>query len=293
MKYQNLIGQIDSDINTNGNRGITGAKLNSVLNEMVSVLGDGFRIAGEVYPYSEAPTDTDNGLCYIAKTAGTYTNFGNVMVRDFEFAIIYYDSDNEYWNTMGWERKDFGLVIVDRSTAAKFGENEMKEIRKDVAFIIRSGLDGADDGLARLFVKDMEGFSGYWFYSAPVMKSDLAGDLILSQGYINVDAEPSEDETYHYTVGKSEYNLPIKENVEYALSLKQNTLTFDTTPTAGSTNPVTSGGIKLAIDAVPRGITDYDGLDNRPQIGGVTLTGNKTAEQLGLATINDITWEEN
>lgn len=34
-----------------------------------------------------------------------------------------------------------------------------------------------------------------------------------------------------------------------ALNAKQNTLTFDTTPTAGSTNPVTSGGIKVAVDA--------------------------------------------
>lgn len=34
-----------------------------------------------------------------------------------------------------------------------------------------------------------------------------------------------------------------------ALAAKQSILTFDTTPTAGSTNPVTSGGIKTAVDA--------------------------------------------
>ena len=33
-----------------------------------------------------------------------------------------------------------------------------------------------------------------------------------------------------------------------ALADKQNALTFDSTPTAGSTNPVTSGGVKEAID---------------------------------------------
>lgn len=33
-----------------------------------------------------------------------------------------------------------------------------------------------------------------------------------------------------------------------ALAGKQNTLTFDTTPTTGSTNPVTSGGIATAIE---------------------------------------------
>lgn len=44
---------------------------------------------------------------------------------------------------------------------------------------------------------------------------------------------------------------PVTSNAVYdALALKQNTLTFDTTPTSGSTNPVTSGGIYQAISNV-------------------------------------------
>ena len=38
------------------------------------------------------------------------------------------------------------------------------------------------------------------------------------------------------------------EDVTEALAEKQNTLTFDSTPTANSTNPVTSGGVKTALD---------------------------------------------
>lgn len=38
--------------------------------------------------------------------------------------------------------------------------------------------------------------------------------------------------------------------IKAALKGKQDTLTFDNTPTAGSSNPVTSDGIKMAIDAV-------------------------------------------
>lgn len=38
------------------------------------------------------------------------------------------------------------------------------------------------------------------------------------------------------------------EDVNDALAGKQNVLTFDSTPTADSTNPVTSGGVKAAID---------------------------------------------
>lgn len=39
-------------------------------------------------------------------------------------------------------------------------------------------------------------------------------------------------------------------------------------------------------------INNYNELNDKPQIGGVTLQGDKNAEQLGLATINDISWEE-
>lgn len=38
-------------------------------------------------------------------------------------------------------------------------------------------------------------------------------------------------------------------NIKNKLAGKQDKLTFDSTPTAGSTNPVTSGGVKSALDA--------------------------------------------
>lgn len=47
------------------------------------------------------------------------------------------------------------------------------------------------------------------------------------------------------------------EDVTEALAGKQNVLTFDSTPTSGSTNPVTSGGVKEAIDEhIPAAIED-------------------------------------
>ena len=42
----------------------------------------------------------------------------------------------------------------------------------------------------------------------------------------------------------------IKANIEALGTGKQDALTFDTTPTASSANPVTSGGVKTALDAV-------------------------------------------
>ena len=63
-------------------------------------------------------------------------------------------------------------------------------------------------------------------------------------------------------------DLPTATELATQLAAKQNALTFDTTPTEGSTNPVTSDGIKAAIDtekaralAAEQGLQDdYDEL---------------------------------
>lgn len=50
------------------------------------------------------------------------------------------------------------------------------------------------------------------------------------------------------------YKVPLEEFTDP----QQTELTFDTTPTAGSTNPVTSGGIKTALDAKQNAFTIID-----------------------------------
>ena len=75
-------------------------------------------------------------------------------------------------------------------------------------------------------------------------------------------------------------NNPVTSGgVKAALDAKQNTLTFDNTPTAGSTNPVTSGGIKTYVD----GSYTIAGKKN-----GTTLGDRATAEgQSTTASGND------
>lgn len=57
----------------------------------------------------------------------------------------------------------------------------------------------------------------------------------------------------------SDLNKPISTATQAALDGKQNTLTFDSTPTAGSSNPVTSAGIKSAIDSAVSSVYKYKG----------------------------------
>ena len=66
---------------------------------------------------------------------------------------------------------------------------------------------------------------------------------------------------------------------------KQNKLTFDDAPVAGSDNPVKSGGIHDALTSK----MDYNELENRPRINSVELINNVTFPDLGMESIeNDI-----
>ncbi len=50
-------------------------------------------------------------------------------------------------------------------------------------------------------------------------------------------------------------------NIKAALRGKQDALTFDAAPTADSANPVTSGGVKDALDALAQQIPSYEDGD--------------------------------
>lgn len=75
-------------------------------------------------------------------------------------------------------------------------------------------------------------------------------------GKLVVDAVPTAGST----------NPVSSQGVKAALDAKQNTLTFDQTPTAGSQNPVTSGGVKSALDNVETALSNDSAFS--------TLTGN-------------------
>ena len=77
-------------------------------------------------------------------------------------------------------------------------------------------------------------------YTAAMVGADVQGAAQTVQGNLNTHAENS---VKHITAAE-----------RTAWNGKQNALTFDTTPTEGSTNPVTSGGVKAALDDLPQPI---------------------------------------
>lgn len=72
----------------------------------------------------------------------------------------------------------------------------------------------------------------------------------------------------------SDADKPISTAQQTALDAKQDKLTFDTTPTTGSTNPVTSSGIKAAIEAAAPDLTDY--LTKAGAAGTLSVSMNET-----------------
>lgn len=66
------------------------------------------------------------------------------------------------------------------------------------------------------------------------------------------------DNTNYYKLPLSEIEESVDNQISSAVQNLQTKLTFDTTPTADSTNPVTSGGIKTALDAKQNAFTIVD-----------------------------------
>ena len=114
--YNNLKTAIDANIKQNGNQEITGPILNSVLNQMVNILGTGYQFAGvATLDPATNPGTPDAKVFYIANGKGTYTYFGGLEVTEDEVVILYWDS--------AWHKVATGIA----------SQAKLSELEKDVA----------------------------------------------------------------------------------------------------------------------------------------------------------------
>lgn len=88
--YNNLKTTIDASIKQNSNQEITGSVLNSVLNQMVTILGTGYQFAG-VAVLDTDPGTPDAKVFYIANGKGKYEKFGGLEVTEDEVVVLCYD----------------------------------------------------------------------------------------------------------------------------------------------------------------------------------------------------------
>lgn len=107
--YSVLKSAIEAVIKTNGNNEITGALLQQSLISMITSLGAHYDFVDVATP-STNPGTPDQNVMYFTATAGTYTNFGGIVVNEGEFCAL-------CWNG-SWIKKTTGAA-----SAKVLGEN--------------------------------------------------------------------------------------------------------------------------------------------------------------------------
>lgn len=118
------------------------------------------------------------------------------------------------------------------------------------------------------FIDNINDLSANLDLKAPIANPAFTG--IPTAPTPNADDDSTQIATTEYVQGELE-------DVMDAISGKQDTLTFDSTPTASSTNPVTSGGVKSYVDS-----HDDFKITGTVSSSGYTLTDSR---------INDEHWE--
>lgn len=292
-RYEELTEFIDENVNENGKKKINGAKMNATMKAMVGTLGEGFRIAGPISQESPAPENPENGMCYIAHT-GTYVNFDNIVIEDGVVGFIYYNPSKggpgvAGWDSFGWYIEEFGFVDLSSTNPKGLDEDEFGECLKKNAIIIDSSKVYYKDGI---YAYDDGGGS---FESVIRFKCISAiddsneqeyGYITLTMEYFDVSQSLNKDGRHSkkkFTVSKAVYT---KDYIDFELASKQDTLTFDETPTILSDNPVKSKGILEAIESsrfglvsvssIPQSFTQNQLLELKKQISFINLTGKIT-----------------
>ena len=88
--YETLKSAIQQVVKTNGNNEITGALLQQSLLAIINSLGAGYQYMGIATPNTN-PGTIDQKAFYLAATAGTYTNFGGLVLTN-KLSILKYST---------------------------------------------------------------------------------------------------------------------------------------------------------------------------------------------------------
>ena len=125
--YQQLKAAIEAEIYNNGQGQITGAKLQDVLKSVVDALGEGYTYLGRA-TLTTVPVVTDGKVFYLTSTAGTYTNFGNLVVDSGSLTVLKYDgswaAEKVFSTDSIVAQVDAAISSMDASVSAAIAEIE-------------------------------------------------------------------------------------------------------------------------------------------------------------------------
>lgn len=239
-------------------------------------------------PSSQLPSYVDDVLEYDSLSAFPATG---------ETGKIYVAKDTNL--TYRWS----GSAYVEISPSLALGETSSTAYRGDRG---KAAYDHATDagrmttaaqsGLYKVAVTD----EGHVAGASPVQKSDITALGIPAQD-TTYESKPAasggtdeslvttgEKYTWNQKYAKPSGGIPASDIASGVIPDVSGKL--DKPSTAGASGQVlTSDGQGGQSWQTPSsGVTDYDLLDNRPQIAGVTLTGNKSLSDLGIASEADL-----
>lgn len=190
--YSSLKATINANVKQNGNQEITGAIMNSVLNAMVDSLGAGYQYKGVATPATN-PGTPDYNVFYLASEAGTYTNFGGLVIGDNEVAALVYNGSWSKQTTGAATASEVSQLAQEVEGGTSYEEVDFSQLEQVYISIDSSG--------------KWAGSSVNWGYFIPV----TPGETIkitngqVTNGYYSVlqDTAHLAQTTPHYASGYS------------------------------------------------------------------------------------------
>lgn len=146
---------------------------------------------------------------------------------------------------------------------------------------------------AQITISGIEDVSGDWLF---LVDNDLADGVILS-GTVAADGETLVVTLENMNTVELAAVIQGRQTLQCRATLTDGAsrvylipLTVRNRAIEGTPTPVSEYYTKAQVDAliaaIPTGTTDYDELTDKPQINGHTLTGDQTAAELVLVSVN-------
>lgn len=111
--FDALLTYIGDKVYTNGNNEVDAQMVQDALNQIVSVMGYS-QCQGEAIPSTNpGSTFAQKPVFYIAKTAGTYTNMGGLVVAANETALLINKADLSGWSKITLSMSSHPEIILD------------------------------------------------------------------------------------------------------------------------------------------------------------------------------------
>lgn len=183
--YANLLAAIAANIYTNGNQEVTAAMVKTAMNEVVNTLGAGYQFMGVAHPADTPSGYADLRAFWLAGEAGTYTDFGSLVVNDGEVAILKYNGS--------WSKE-----VTGAASAA-----QLNQLGQQLRGII--GVDVALPNFTQGYIANattlIKQSSSSWSLSAPIFLK--AGTLIT------INTSGNNCSLVLYAFRSDEYNMPL------------------------------------------------------------------------------------